>query len=104
VVRGGLVVVVAALLPDVDPDVDVDDEVGVVVGTVPFVLGAELAPGCSRATTTPITAMAAVAASTAERVSRRKSASARSREWGELWWGSLIGGGCLLWLVPMRCH
>jgi hypothetical protein len=83
VVVGGLVagvVDVAALLPD-DPEVGdvVGAVVGVVVDPVPFVLGADPAPGCSLATTTPITAMAAVAVSTADLVRRRRSASARSR-------------------------
>jgi hypothetical protein len=53
-------------------------------GLVPVDGLAELTPGCSLATTTPITAVAPVAASTAVRVSRRMRVETRSRASGEL--------------------
>ena len=54
------------------------------VVAVPLVLAPEVAPGCSLATTTPINAVAPVAAITAERVKRRSRNSARRRVSGEL--------------------
>lgn len=60
--------------------VDVDVGVGVVVEVVPsFVAGGTLEPGCSLATTTPMTAVAPAADSTTARVSRRSRRRARSR-------------------------
>ena len=63
---------------DVDGVVDVE-VVGTGGGVVPVVLAPELTPGCSLATTMPMSAAAPVAARTAERVSRRRRSSARSR-------------------------
>jgi hypothetical protein len=91
VTTGRVVVVVGALVVGVveepalppDPVPEEDDEVdGVDVGVAvaPDELGDELAPGCSFATTMPSTAVAPVAASTAERVRRRRSVLARSRD------------------------
>ncbi len=65
------VVVVASLDDVVEPDVVVPDVVEL------------LAPGCSRATTTPISAMAPAVPSTADRVTRRKRSIARPRASGE---------------------
>jgi hypothetical protein len=68
-------------------------------------LGAELAPGCSLATTMPITAVAPVAASTAVRVRRRRRVLALSRDRGELYWcGCLMGGDRFLVQGPVRVH
>jgi hypothetical protein len=107
VVGGGLVVVVGAKVGGVVtgevslPDGDRDDGVEVVGvagdgkavvdgtevvgvdGIVPLVLAPELDPGCSLATTTPITAVAPVAASATARVSRRSLTCARSLVSGE---------------------
>jgi hypothetical protein len=68
---------------------DLDGAVGINVvepwvRVVPVVLAPEFCPGCSLATTTPISEVAAVAARTAERVRRRIRASARSRDSGDL--------------------
>jgi hypothetical protein len=70
---------------------DVDCVVGIDVdgdsdGVVPVVLGSELAPGCSLATTMPIRAVAPVAASTTDRVRRRRRRLARCRDCGVLCW------------------
>jgi hypothetical protein len=95
VVVGAVVVVVVDVLVGVvatDPlsledglvdVVEVDVGVGVVVEVVPsFVAGGTLEPGCSLATTTPMTAVAPVADSTTARVSRRSRRRARSRSCG----------------------
>lgn len=94
VVVGGKVVVVAA---DEEP-VPRFDEVGVVVGgevvvvgaTVVEVLGAcsgaltdAVPPGCSFATTMPMTTVAPVAATAASRVRKRRDVAARRRVSGE---------------------
>jgi hypothetical protein len=68
---------------------DVDGAVGIDVagdsdGVVPAVLVGAPTPGCSLATTMPISAVAPVAASTAERVRRRRRMLARSRDCGVL--------------------
>jgi hypothetical protein len=89
---------------DVDVDVegtvvegeDVDGAVGIGIpgdsdGVVAVVLAAELAPGCSLATTMPMIAVAPVAANTAERVRRRRRRLARSRDIGVL-----SGFGCFI--------
>ena len=60
------------------------DVVGGWAGVVPLVPAPELAPGCSFATTTPISAVAPVVAKIAERVRRRRRTLARSRVSGEL--------------------
>ena len=96
VVAGGRVVVVGAGDGEALPG---SDEVGVVVGgnvVVVEVFGVEvvgtctgtgyedaLAPGCSFATTTPMAIVAPVAPKTAERVSSRRSTSARRLVSGE---------------------
>jgi len=66
-----------ATAEDVEPSLD---EVVVVVDVLEAAL---LAPGCSLATTTPIRAVDAAAAITAERVMRRRRTLARWRESGE---------------------
>jgi hypothetical protein len=77
--------VVGVLVGDADVDGAVEVEViGDGDGGVPLVLASELAPGCSLATTMPISAVAPVAARTAERVRRRRRTLARSRVPGEL--------------------
>jgi hypothetical protein len=93
VVVGASVVVVVGVATELPPAAE-EVVVGVVVvGVVVVVVGAVvvddgvvsagavalLAPGCSLATTTPINAVAPVAASTADRVSRRRRTWARSR-------------------------
>ena len=70
-------------------DEEVDGVVGIDVagdsdGVVTLVLATEPAPGCSLATTIPISAVAPVAANTAERVSRRRRRLAHSRDCGVL--------------------
>ena len=85
----GVDVVGVAVVVVVGGDVVVD-VVGGSAGVVPLGLAPELAPGCSFATTTPISAVAPVAAITAERVRRRRRMFARSRASGELRSG-LIG-------------
>ena len=99
VLVAGVVVVVVASDDDEVPSSDVTaedvepslDDVVVVVELD----AALLAPGCSLATTTPIRAVDAAAAITAERVMRRRRTLARWRESGEC---GPIGGfmGCLL--------
>jgi hypothetical protein len=115
VVVGGDVVVVVVVGTDVVgvvvPDPAGDPVVGVVVAGVGagvvvevdgtevevlpvVVLTAELAPGCSLATTTPISAVAPAAPTIEARVRKRTSALARRLAAGELWslgW-CLIGG------------
>jgi hypothetical protein len=99
VVGGGVVVVVVGDVVVVDDEVSAPrfDEAGgdvvvVVVGAVVVVVlgvcnGAlpdAVAPGCSLATTTPMTTVAPVAASAASRVRKRRDAAARrlvSGEW-----------------------
>ncbi len=68
--------VLSSLDDVVVPDVDVPDVV------VPDVVEL-LAPGCSRATTTPISAIAPAVPRTADRVTRRKRSIARPRASGE---------------------
>jgi hypothetical protein len=85
---GGVGVDVLGTVVEVE-DVDVDGAVGIDVagdsgGVVTLVLAGEPAPGCSLATTMPISAVAPVAASTAERVRRRKRRLTRSRDCGVL--------------------
>jgi hypothetical protein len=70
-----VVVVVVVDVDVVDVEVDVPD---------PVALDAALTPGCSLAITTPIRAVAPVAARTAARVNRRTRASARCRAAGVL--------------------
>jgi len=115
VVGGDVVVVVVVVGTDVVgvvvPDPAGDPVVGVVVAGVVagvvvevdgtevevlpvVVLTAELAPGCSLATTTPISAVAPAAPTIEARVRKRTSALARRLAAGELWslgW-CLIGG------------
>ena len=92
VVDGGAVVggaeVTGAEVPGMPPLGDdggvdvVDVELGGTEGGSDVIV--ELAPGCSLATTAPIMAVAPVAMRTAERVNRRRLASARRRlsaEW-----------------------
>jgi hypothetical protein len=94
VVVGGKVVVVV----DDEEPAPISDEGGVVVGSDVFVVGATVvevlgvwsgavldadAPGCSLATTTPMTTVAPVAATAASRVSKRRDAAARRRVSGE---------------------
>jgi hypothetical protein len=99
VLVAGVVVVVVASDDDEVPSSDVTaedvepslDDVVVVVELD----AALLAPGCSLATTTPIRAVDAAAAITAERVMRRRRTLARWRESGEC--GPIDGFmGCLL--------
>ncbi len=93
-VPDAVVVVVVVSLDDVDvPDTDVP-EVDVPDADVP------LAPGCSRATTAPISAVAPTAPRTAHRVTRRSRTIARSRVAGEFSFdrfmrGHLAAGGLL---------
>ena len=95
-VPDAVVVVVVVSLDDVDvPDTDVP-EVDVPDADVP------LAPGCSRATTAPISAVAPTAPRTAHRVTRRSRTIARSRAAGEFSFdrfmrGHLAAGGLLLY-------
>jgi hypothetical protein len=79
VVGAEVVVVVATPADDAEPEVE---EVGVVVvDVVPGEEADELdAPGCSLATTTPISTVAPAAATTAERVNRRMRRLAFSRD------------------------
>jgi hypothetical protein len=80
-------VVVAVDEVDVGSVVEVDTEVPVEVD------GDELAPGCSLATMTPMSAVAPAEATIAARVRYRTSAFARRRPSGELWLrGWLIEG------------
>jgi hypothetical protein len=74
-------VVVGVDVVDVDDDVDVPD---VLEPPDPAGFDAALTPGCSRAITTPIRAVAPVAVRTAARVNRRTRASARWRAAGVL--------------------
>jgi hypothetical protein len=95
VATGRLVVAVGVWLEVGD---DLEGAVGVEVtgawgSAVPVVLAPELAPGCSLATTAPISAVAPTAARAAERVRRRSRTSARSRDSGEFSWsGCFIAG------------
>jgi hypothetical protein len=66
-----------------DPAVDVPDDPAPVD---PVPVDVLLAPGCSRATTTPKKAASPAAPSTRRRVIRRTQASARSRLWGVFVW------------------
>jgi hypothetical protein len=90
VVRGKVVVVVVGD-EETAPN---SDEVGVVVGGVVVVVGASVvevlgvcsgalpdavAPGCSLATTMPMTTVAPVAATVASRVRKRRDVAARRR-------------------------
>jgi hypothetical protein len=87
----GVVVAWVSLVPE-EPVVVVDVDVVDVEVEVPDVLEppdlvasvAALTPGCSLAITTPIRAVAPVAARTAARVNRRTRASARRRAAGVL--------------------
>jgi hypothetical protein len=80
-------VVVAVDEVDVGSVVEVDTEVPVEVD------GDELAPGCSLATMTPMSAVAPAEATIVARVRYRTSAFARRRPSGELWLrGWLIEG------------
>jgi hypothetical protein len=94
-IRAGIVGVAVAgsVVEDVDVDAEVEVEVdgaggieagGDSGGVVPPVMSSEPAPGCSLAKTMPISAVAPVAASTAERVRRRKRRLARSLDCGVL--------------------
>ena len=72
-----------------DVDVEVDGAVGIEAagdlgGVVPPVMASEPAPGCSLATTMPRSAVAPMAANTAERVRRRKRRWVRSLNCGVL--------------------
>jgi hypothetical protein len=118
VVVGGDVVVVVVVGLDGVPDSDGGVvETGEVVGVVVVVVGGDvvvveggvsgtvwdvvLAPGCSFAATTPIAMVAPVATMIAERVRRRRRASARRRDSGE------FGGGvalidCVFWAASFH--
>jgi len=118
VVGGGDVVVVVVVGTDVVGVVVVSDPagdpvVGVVVAGVVVevdgtevevlpvvVLTAELAPGCSFATTTPMSAVAPAAPTIEARVRKRTSAVARRLASGELWslgWCLIGGSGPASW-------
>jgi len=91
---GVTVVVVVGAVVVVVVEVVAGDVVGVeVVGpSAGTVLGGALVPGCSFATTTPMATAAPVATKAAERVRRRRRASARLLASGEPGWGvELIG-------------
>lgn len=95
VVGAFVVVVVATLADDAAPEVG---EVEVVVVVVVTDEGADEldAPGCSLATTTPISTVAPVAATTAERVNRRRRRLAFSRD-------SVLGTGTIrTWPIPIE--
>ena len=90
VVGAVVVVVVPVVLVVVLVFVDGDEVVGAVVVAVadeePVAEVADsalCAPGCSAATKRPMTAVDAVAATTADCVIRRRRRRARSRDWGE---------------------
>jgi hypothetical protein len=81
-------VVVAGVVAGVVVEVD-----GTEVEVLPVVaLTDELAPGCSFATTTPMSAVAPAAPTIEARVKKRTSALALCRASGELAWRCLIGG------------
>jgi hypothetical protein len=76
---GDSVVVVVVVVDDVDVE-------GSEVEVVPVLPAVELAPGCSLATTIPMSAVAPAAARIEARVRWRTSALARRRDSGELSW------------------
>jgi hypothetical protein len=105
----GVVVLGVVVVPDPAGDSVVGVVAGVVVGVVVdvvvevdgaevevlpvVVLAAELTPGCSFATTKPMSAVAPAAPTIEARVRKRTSALARRRASGELWsLGCLIEG------------
>ena len=92
VVAGVVGVVVAGVVVEVD---------GTEVEVLPVVvLTAELAPGCSFATTTPMSAVAPAAPTIEARVRKRTSAVARRLASGELWslgWCLIGGSGPASW-------
>jgi hypothetical protein len=88
-----VVVVVLVTLDDADvPDADVPD------ADVPD------APGCSRATTAPINAVAPAAPRTAHRVTRRSLTIARSRAWGEFSFDRFMRRGLAFGGLPPYQH
>jgi hypothetical protein len=112
VTLGDVVVVVGAVVVvvlDCDSGETSPDDVLVVVevvdvdGVVPVLTDVPLAPGCSLATTTPMSAVAPAAASATVLVSSFRRALARcrvSREGGSV--GRGMKGAFLSWAAPIR--